>query len=1319
MTGRPDPRRPDPRRAGPRRLHPCRIAPRRPHDDEQGATLILALVFIVVFSLIAVSVLSFAGTSLKAAGVYVGQGKRAYSADGATQLAIANFSQGNPCADYTAPPLNDRQMIVHCDPLNASPATTRATQPQDALRSLGRSADDGVKVTAPGLRVQGSVFSHANITTGADASMVVTGDVSAVGACSGAVSQTRLPPSQAPYVRDCANDTPPAPADEAVGADPDYTPPATAVPVRRTVPACPAPGAWLVRLRPGSYDDARALTALTGGGCPGVVVWLQPGVYYFDLTFTGGADVWTVGDPTVSVVGGTPAGWDPGAATRPTVPAPGGCDRTRPEGVEVMMGGGSRLQVDRGHVELCAPVTPDAQQVAVYGVQPPKESHPLKPTAMLTNTGFANPAHALTGGERPTLPGCSPPTGTASCTADAVLDPSKRRSASVQFAGFTPRVPAGSVITGATLRVRHEEDGDLTAPGAVKVTAAVGTDTCRADDLPRHTALATDPAIDLLGPCGLTDPARLAGLTVTHTATLDTDGTGATERLDGIWLEVAYRTPTTFKPTAVSASTGFTAPGTDPANALEIGEQPTPLVTRADLGPAAPSASITLAGFGLPPLPPGSTIRSVVLRVAHQETGDAAPGLDVTPAGGGGRCARLPLTARTGPGDDRVDLKACGITDPAQLTGLTATYSAGLRAGGTAGAGSLDGVWLEVVHDPPAPRPATSAESTTFAAAADAKTIDGAATARAALGPARPTAGIDLGGFDAPAVAPGSVLDGALLRVAHRDDPGAAGGPPPTAAVVLTGPGLPRSCTSPQQLPAHQSALGTDTLDLVAACGLTDPAQLTGLVVTYTAALGAGGTTATDQLDGVTLDLAWRPPVAVRPTTAISTATPGAAAFTDPKNAQSIDTTTSTATLAAATPSASIRLGAFTMAPLPAGAVIDKVVLRVAHQDDDTTPAPPAPTEPPAPTPTEPPTPTPTEPPPPAPAPAEPPTAALTVSGTGTACDANHPLTTRPGALGVDVVDLGACGVTKPEQMTGLAVDYTARSGAGSTAAADRLDGVELDIVFRAPSIRALSGCLTAGDRCAVLKSTADADTATDHSRLLINGTVYAPTGAVDLSMNQVGSQVVTRGIIARTIGLGLRPAAGYLRPVIGIPPEPVLFTTYPAVIAKPESVTAVTGFAAPAPGAPVDVTAAAVPGGGRAALTLGGYTPPAPAGTGPLDHAVLQVAHHENGDVGSVKVSVDFTGSSCAGVDAAVDVPVRTGSDGPVSDRIDLTPCGLTEASQLAGLTVTYTVTAGSGGATEHLGGTRIDLLSGPLVQAAVSFDGHAGTVKQWKVLP
>ncbi|MCZ0973734.1 hypothetical protein O1L55_25300 [Streptomyces albulus] len=415
-----------------------------------------------------------------------------------------------------------------------------------------------------------------------------------------------------------------------------------------------------------------------------------------------------------------------------------------------MMGGGSQFQVDRGHVELCAPVTPDAQQLAVYGVQSPKPSHTLKPTEVVTNTGFANPVHALTSGEQPTLPGCSQPTDTASCTADAVLDPTKRQSASMQLAGFTPQVPPGSVITSATLHVKHEDDGNLTAPGAVKVTTAVGGDTCRTDNLPRHTALATDPPIDLLGACGLTNPARLTGLTVTYAATLDAGGTAATERLDGIWLEVAYRTPTTFKPTAVTASTGFTANGTDPVNALEIGEQPTPLVAGADLTTAAPSASITLAGFGQPPLQPGSTIDSAVLRVAHRETGDAAaPRINVTPAGGGDSCTNLPLTARPGLGDDRVDLKACGISDAAQLTGLTATYTAGLKPGGSAGADSLDGIWLEIVHDPPPPRPATSAKSTTFVPAANAEAIDGANTAHATLDSVTaPAATIDLGGYD-------------------------------------------------------------------------------------------------------------------------------------------------------------------------------------------------------------------------------------------------------------------------------------------------------------------------------------------------------------------------------------------------------------------------------------------------------------------------------------------------------------------------------------------------------------------------------------------
>ncbi|MGW4649829.1 hypothetical protein [Kitasatospora sp. NPDC004289] len=1287
---------------------PC---PGRPHRDEQGATLILALAFVLVFSLIAVSVLSFTGASLKAAGTYAEQGRRAYSADGATQLAIQAFARGNPCADYTAPPINGRRTTVHCDPLNASTATARLTQPQDALRSLGQAPGDGIQVTAPGVRVQGSVFSRSSITTATGASMVVTGDVSAVGPCSAAVSRAPLPPTQPPYAHSCADDTPPAPADDALGADPDLTPPTTAVPVRRTVPGCPGTGGWLVPLPPGYYDDARALNRLTGGDCPGAVLWLQPGLHYFDFTFTGGTEAWTVGDPTVDVVGGTPTGWDPAAPARPSVPNPGGCDRTRPEGVEVVMGGGSRFQVDRGHVELCAPVRPDAQQVAVYGVQQAKPSHTLRPTAVAAGTGFTDPARALTGGERPGPPGCPQPSGTAGCTADAVLDPTDHRSASIRLAGFTPQVPPGSVVTGATLHVRHQEDGELTAPGALTVITAVGRDTCHTVSPPRHAELATDPPVDLLGACGLTDPARLAALTVTHTATLDTGGTAATERLDGIWLEVTYRTPTTAKPTAVSASTGFAA--VDAHSALEIGEQPAPAVVRADLGPSARTASITLSGFGLPPLPSGSTIVSAVLRLAHRETGDlAAPAITVTPAGGGGSCTGLPLPVRTELRDDRLDLTACGLTDPDRLTGLTAGYTAGLKPGGTAGTASLDGIWLEVVHTPPPPLPATSARSTGFTSPADARAIDGTGTARAALGPAAPTATIELGGFDTTSVAPGSVLDGALLRVAHRGDPGAPGGPPPTAAVTLTGPALPGPCAGPQQLPTHQGALGTDTLDLAAACGLTDPAQLTGLSVTYTAALGAAGTTAEAQLDGLALDLSWRPPLTVRPTTAVGAAAPAAAAFTDPRNARAIDATPSTATLGTATPTASIRLGGFAAAPLPAGAVIDKVLLRVSHQEDDTTPAPPVTPTPPA----EPPVPA--EPPASASAAPAAPTAALTVSGTGTACDARHPLTPRQGALGVDVIDLGACGVTRGEQLTSLAVDHAVSLGADSTAATARLDGVELDLVYRAPSIRPLSGCLTAGGGCAVLKSTSDADTATEHSRLVINGTVYAPTAAVDLSMRQVTSQVVTRGIVARSIAVGITPAPGYLRPVIGIPPEPVRFTAYPTVTAQPSSATDAGGFADPAPGAPVDVADAALPGDGRASLVLGGYDRPAPARSGPLDHATLRVTHRESGDVASVKVSVDFPGSTCTGADGALSVPVRTGPDAPVTDRIDLAPCGLTDTSQLAGLTVTHTVTAGGGGATAHLGGTRIDLLSGPLLQAAVSFDGHNATVEQWKVL-
>src|SRR5579884_2760251 len=264
------------------------MGPRRRQRNESGSALIIALFFATIFSLLVVSVISFTDAGLKATGAFVDQGKTASAASGAVDTAIKRFSMAGPCGDYAAPAINNQATIVHCDDLKA-PADIAETQPQNALLSLGASSSEsGIHATS-NMQVQGDVFSNSTIDAGAGSTMTVSGDVSAVGNCSG-VAQAALAPSQPAYVKDCANSAPAA--DPVIGADPDYPAPTTAVPVRQTVPGCTPPPspAWLVTLAPGYYDDAGALSELTNGtSCHGanIVVWLQPGIYYFDFTFRG------------------------------------------------------------------------------------------------------------------------------------------------------------------------------------------------------------------------------------------------------------------------------------------------------------------------------------------------------------------------------------------------------------------------------------------------------------------------------------------------------------------------------------------------------------------------------------------------------------------------------------------------------------------------------------------------------------------------------------------------------------------------------------------------------------------------------------------------------------------------------------------------------------------------------------------------------------------------------------------------------------------------------------------------------------------------
>ena len=1435
----------------------------RQATGEDGSSLIIALVFVVIFSLLVATVISFAEVGLKASRSFDDKAQSTYAVDGAVDAAINRFREGGQCGNYTAPagpdgPLGDRGLIVRCVD-DDRPATGKTTKPGNALLSLGSEANEGIS-TVGEQRVLGNIFSNSTVTAGA--TLIVQGQVSATGNCN--VPPGNIQTSPEPNAVHCA-DTDGA-ADASQGRDPQFTKALSAVPVRRAVPPCPA--GWLVKLEPGHYDDAAALSAFTTvppappapptpGACPGKVVWLHPGNYYFDFTFRGGAGTWTIDDPNVAVVAGTPRGWDPNAAVRPPISVPGSCktvdDPGVVDGVQLIAGGGTHFRILRGQVEVCAEPSTSDQSIALYGIAPDR-AYTIEPTGWTTVDGFADPVDATTIGEAPVPPATGPPSATA------VLASGPTRSASLTLTAFRPGVPDGSLIDSATLRVSHSELGDMDdASRSVTVAADFPGSTCTgAQAVPVPVSLGgfSEDRIDLKAACGLSDPAAFAELEVTYSAALRTGGADGTADLDGIAVEVAYRSPNTRKPTVVSASSGFTDPANPPANALEIGEQPGPKTADAGLnGDGPPSASITVAGLGEPPIPPGSRIDSAKLRVAHQEQGGVEP--TVTVPFTGGNCVDRTLPVRTtGIVDDRVDLKACGLLSASDLVGLTATYKATATTGAAASA-RLDGMWLELVYRPPTRSPVNATASATpavFTTPDNAKAVGEQPvplTSDADLSSGAQTASLALTDFSQPALPAGSVIDAAVLRVVHQDV-----GPMdvPTLSVAFPGIG-----TCSPVLTRQSGTLGEDRVDLTA-CGLTNSANLAGLGVTYTANLTAGAPNgATARVDGIVLDLAYRPPATRRPTTA-STTTPG---FTGPNNARIIGESptplTADVTLANGAAPASVTVGGYnSVLPLPAGAVIDSAVLRVAHQEDawmgapklatafdaNTCAANPPQTLPLSPgglgvfrsidlttcgltrgeqlgslaatfTASPPPTastrvPATTiavngftnpdsgraidaltadavldaggatsasitlddydQPPPPAGTSISAATlriahrdntgqgvVTVTVLFTGGTC---APQTFEPGpTISESTIDLLACGLTDPAKLDGLTVTYAAGLGAGATAATvgldgavinltyqapppatARLDGIELDIVFRAPTLRALDGCLTRPSSdpaaCQLVKVAPAAGDAT--TRFAAQGTVYAPTAALDISMNGLTNQVLTRGLVARTIRLGLRAGPGYTRPLMGVPPEPVKFTAYPDVTARATATAPPSPNFVPADNAkavgekPAVLSADATFNSANpttASITLGAYTQAALPEGSPIEAAVLRVAHREDSGVGAVSVTVGGLSTGPCGGGSSKSFPLPLYESPPATpagfgeDQIDLTAACELSTAQLTGLAVTYSATVPAAPAVDtvaYLDGITLDLLAGPLLRARVAFDTTQDTVeiRGWSVL-
>ncbi len=463
-----------------------RLRPRR--GDDTGASLILALAFMIGIGLVSGGLLTYASTSFRAALAVQSRAKLSYDAEGALQAAIAQTTAssydnapGENCLSngfmtFTGP--NGNTMAVSCAPgVDTGAASGRVpindhNRPDAALLTLGTSGSEpGLDLGSNNiLFVHGGVAVNSGITAGghpcAGSPQPPTGNCSelyddsaqvlARGSCPG-VSIFSTPAAV------CNTHT--------AYADPDYAAPATgtsALVYRSVPPSCPA-GA-VVTFEPGYYDDGAALNQLFDS-CGARTFWFKPGTYFFDFhndgsgLWSGSSHDWAISNPGARVVGGTPSGWNPAGGGAPSIP--GAClsplDSTANGGVEFVFGGDSRLSITNAKVELCGRYSSDAPPIAVYGAKSGSDPAPSSATLVTDGSGtgyghnitFAHPEYITDTGQTPVR------AATAVITAPGGGRGGRpAATASVVVTGFGPpaQIPAGSVLTSATLLVSHRDE---------------------------------------------------------------------------------------------------------------------------------------------------------------------------------------------------------------------------------------------------------------------------------------------------------------------------------------------------------------------------------------------------------------------------------------------------------------------------------------------------------------------------------------------------------------------------------------------------------------------------------------------------------------------------------------------------------------------------------------------------------------------------------------------------------------------------------------------------------------------------------------------
>lgn len=211
--------------------------------------------------------------------------------------------------------------------------------------------------------------------------------------------------------------------------------------------------------------------------------------------------------------------------------------------------------------------------------------------------------------------------------------------------------------------------------------------------------------------------------------------------------------------------------------------------------------------------------------------------------------------------------------------------------------------------------------------------------------------------------------------------------------------------------------------------------------------------------------------------------------------------------------SGQVTLGGFTPSPtIPAGSILQSATLHVGHRykpknnNKESTP-----------------------------------TVAITPSGGGT-INVNLPLynKTYPAGQKDDIDVTGALAQSVHDSgFSGASLVYTANAQPGDV---EDLDGIQLDLTYIAPAFRAESGCITATPYTSTGNKTVHCAVVTTQNSgsgyFYVQGTMYTPNAAVDLSLNNSTQQIFRFGVIARSLWVSTTGSFSFPGPVIGVPDD-------------------------------------------------------------------------------------------------------------------------------------------------------------------------------------